>query len=83
MTDYINYRDAQMPKMKPKEKQVDIALSKAVGKEILMGTNDHRRVTHLFAKWGANRDENDFRSIDYTKDKEKLKQLKEAVGIRA
>lgn len=79
MTDWINYKDAQMPKIKPKDKRVDIALSKAVGKEVLMGTTPHRKAVHLFAKWSANRDEEDERSIDYTKDPEKLRQLKEAV----
>lgn len=79
---YINYRDAKTLHFKPKKEQVDVALTKAVGKEVLMGTPSHRKAAHLIAKWSANRGDDDLRSVDYTQDKDKLKQLKDAVGAR-
>ena len=77
---WINYRDVMRPQIKitPKKERVDVPLSKAVGKEVLMGTTPHRKAIHLIAKWSANRDENDFRPLDYTKNPDKLKQLIEA-----
>jgi hypothetical protein len=78
---WINSREVLNPKPLPKiEKKIDIPLSKALGRNIVMGTSNHRRAIHLINKWNMSRGEDDLRSIDYLRDPKKVEELRRAVS---
>lgn len=67
------------PAKKEREPIVDIPLSKALGKKVVMGTPDHRKVVQVIAGWNRKRGDNDTRPVDYLKDEQKVNELKKAI----
>lgn len=62
-----------------RKSRIDVPLSKLVHRDIVIGTPTYKKAVHLINKWNNARSDDDFRSVDYLKNPEKVKELKKVL----